>query len=215
MLRTRRPSSVALPSPKSQKAKVLSELPVYTVFLERSRSDETETSSSSSLEDPLEQVFSNKIKDTFPLCRKNPHKEIIERRRRWLLRTLLLVSALLLVQLNLPFRTKSKRTENTGTRETVPGRQLTSETESARSLDSLISQSKIRQEAEANVLRHFGDGPHLVEFELRVWDDDNRPTKHYFTIELAPTVSAFECCDHKSQTCRFAALDAHFCLLLS
>lgn len=206
MLRTRRPSSVTLSPPKPQKTKASSELPVYSVYLERARSDESETSSSSSFEESAEQVFASKIQETFPLCRKNPQKEIKERRKRWLLRAFLVGAALILVwrNLSLPAFRKSGAGNNTSINdyqnEVAPGRQLTYEAESARSLDSLISQSKIRQEAETMVFRTFGEGPFLVEFELRVWGDDNRPSKHFFTIELAPTVRVYDFLGTRSLT---------------
>jgi hypothetical protein len=39
---------------------------VYTIYLERARSDESETSSSSSAEDVGDQAFNSKIQETSP-----------------------------------------------------------------------------------------------------------------------------------------------------
>jgi hypothetical protein len=35
------------------------------------------------------------------------------------------------------------------------------------------------------VFEKFGPGPHLVEFELNIWEKD-KPVQHFFTVEMAP-----------------------------
>jgi hypothetical protein len=170
---------------------------VYTVYLERARSDESETSSSSSAEDVDEQAFNSKIQESFPLCRKNPHKEIAERRKAFLVRSLLVIFAFGVVFANWSYLFPSKGRNNQNNpmvapRDSIPaGRKVTTETENARSLDTMANQSQIRKDSEMKILQKFGEGPYLVEFELRVWGDDNRPAKYFFTMELAPTVRYF------------------------
>lgn len=44
----------------------------------------------------------------------------------------------------------------------------------------------MQQESKSAVLQKFGRGPLLVEFHLQIWGElDNRPTDHFFTVELA------------------------------
>jgi hypothetical protein len=199
MLRTRRPSAVTLtPSPKpTSRGRLPSELPVYSLYLERANSDEAETSSSSSSsssEDVGEQAFNCRIQESFPLCRKNPQKEAAERRKAFLVRSLLILFAFCIVFANWNYLFPAKRQNNSNPivapRDVPTGRKLTTETENARSLDTMANQSQIRRDSEMKVLQKFGEGPYLVEFELRVWGDDNRPAKYFFTMELAPTVCA-------------------------
>lgn len=52
-----------------------------------------------------------------------------------------------------------------------------------RSLD--VVQENIQHMSKAMILEKYGLGPHLVEFELTIWDDD-KPIQHFFTIEMAP-----------------------------
>jgi hypothetical protein len=192
MLRTRRLSAATLsPSPKpSARGRVSNELPVYTIYLERARSDESETSSSSSAEDVGDQAFNSKIQETFPLCRKNPRKEIAERRKAFLVRSLLVIFAFGVVFANWSYLFPSKDTNNqdnpmVAPRDSIPAGR------NARSLDTMANQSQIRKDSEMKILQKFGEGPYLIEFELRVWGDDNRPAKYFFTMELAPTVRYF------------------------
>lgn len=50
----------------------------------------------------------------------------------------------------------------------------------------LTLEERMQQESKAILLRKFGFGPHLVEFHLQIWEEqDNRPVDHYFTVELA------------------------------
>jgi hypothetical protein len=186
MLRTRRPSTISLSPPLQAHRGKVNELPVYSVYLERVRSDESETSSSSSTEDAGE-PFITKIQETFPLCRKNPHKEIAERRKALLVRSLLILLAvgIVVAKWNLVFPP-----DHNNNNRAVPAtiRRLTENTENTQSPDSPTNQSRIRNECETKILQKFGEGPFLVEFELRVWGDDNRPAKYFFTMELAPTV---------------------------
>ena len=67
-------------------------------------------------------------------------------------------------------------------------RRLTLEAESVQSLQVFSNQEKIRKRSKRKVKKMFGDGPYLVEFELLVWDDENRAKQYFFTIEMAPVV---------------------------
>lgn len=108
-----------------------------------------------------------------------------------MVRSLLVLLAFGIVVVNWNLVIPSNRNSNkpvVAPHDSPTGRKLTAETENTRSLDSMANQSQIRKESETKLLQKFGDGPHLVEFELRVWGDDNRPTKYFFAMELAPTV---------------------------
>jgi Cyclophilin type peptidyl-prolyl cis-trans isomerase/CLD len=57
------------------------------------------------------------------------------------------------------------------------------DSQKGRTLD--IVHENIQHMSKAMILEKYGLGPHLVEFELNIWDDD-KPIQYYFTIEMAP-----------------------------
>jgi hypothetical protein len=44
-----------------------------------------------------------------------------------------------------------------------------------------------QRQKQAQLIEKHGMGPYLVEFQLNIWGEDNRPVEHYFTVELAPS----------------------------
>lgn len=44
-----------------------------------------------------------------------------------------------------------------------------------------------QRRSQALLYETYGMGPYLVEFQLNIWGEDNRPVEHYFTVELAPS----------------------------
>lgn len=52
---------------------------------------------------------------------------------------------------------------------------------------SSLSLTDEQRRSQSQLYAKYGMGPHLVEFQLNIWGDDNRPVEHYFTIELAPS----------------------------
>ena len=65
-------------------------------------------------------------------------------------------------------------------------RRLTRGTEQVQSLETLANEEKIKRNSEKLILEKFGPGPHLIEFEVHIWEG-NKPTQRFFTIEMAPT----------------------------
>jgi Cyclophilin type peptidyl-prolyl cis-trans isomerase/CLD len=49
------------------------------------------------------------------------------------------------------------------------------------------SLTEVQLKSQALLLAKYGVGPYLVEFQLNIWGEDNRPVEHYFTVELAPS----------------------------
>lgn len=138
-----------------------------------------------------------KIMECFPY-RRNHEQELIARRRSFVVRALVLITILVLVATNVPSRANSQRAPIVQERRTtefeendsaeMAVRRLTLEAESVQSLQVFSNQEKIRKRSRRKVKKMFGDGPYLVEFELLIWDGENRAKQHFFTVEMAPVV---------------------------
>jgi hypothetical protein len=55
---------------------------------------------------------------------------------------------------------------------------------------TIAEEARIRHDMMNRLIHEFGTGPHMVEFQIRVWDNDDiystKSWTYYFTIEMAP-----------------------------
>ena len=160
--------------------KAPSELPSFDCMVDMTCSVGSDDSQSSSSWEEDEMLFNCRIPENFPLYRST-HEQRVEARRSMLIKVLVVLSVLGIVALNFSHtlglqttsrRHKSKHQLGRGWHSHSQGRRLTAESEQ---LMSLADNRKIQETSLRLVEDRFGAGPHLVEFEIKIWGEDNQP----------------------------------------
>lgn len=156
-------------------------------------------SSSSDFED--DDIYPVKVVESYPLCRVPNNRQKRLAWRAFLVRAVMVVFIFATVGLNLSskFDPRSKASARSRITKVVPteaatpadnnarvARRLTVEEKQVFTPKNLANEAKIRHNSMNLIIERFGKGPHLVEFELVIWEGV-KPTMHFFTIEMAPT----------------------------
>lgn len=147
--------------------------------------------SQSSWEDD-EMLFNSRIPENFPLFRAT-YQRRMEARRSMLIKVCVTLFVVVTLFVNfshtLRFDQASTRHHKHSMGHSEPNhsaaRRLTRDNDQ---LMSLVDSRKIQEHSLTKVDELFGPGPYLVEFEVQIWGDDNRPEQRFFTVEMAPTV---------------------------
>ena len=151
--------------------------------------------SSSDLDD--DDIHPVKVVESYPLCRVPNNRRRNLARRAFLVRAVMVVFVFATVGLNLrsrfppppkvPMAAATDKPTEKGTyldNAAQAPRRLTVESEHLRPMMNLADEAKIRRNAMSLITEKFGVAPHVVEFELVIWEGD-KPTMYFFTVELA------------------------------